>query len=169
MLDAGGGTADATTYTITSEMPLRLATEVIRPNGRSHVISFTLFDGLTFEGKLHGSSYLNLAYEELLNKKLKPQQMHLELNGMTIQNYVDKSVWDFEHFWKRTLDITKSIASHTVPVTGVREHKDTGCITNAVKIFGCVCLSSLLYRANDLKVRSSSRFSSLAFTEFSNS
>jgi hypothetical protein len=33
MLDAGGGTADATTYTVTSELPLRLAAEVVRPIG----------------------------------------------------------------------------------------------------------------------------------------
>lgn len=37
MLDAGGGTADATTYTVTSQLPLRLAVEVVRPDGEYHV------------------------------------------------------------------------------------------------------------------------------------
>jgi hypothetical protein len=35
MLDAGGGTVDAITYTIDKDFPLRLKTEEVEPGGKS--------------------------------------------------------------------------------------------------------------------------------------
>ncbi|KAJ4186910.1 hypothetical protein NW755_007643 [Fusarium falciforme] len=87
LLDAGGGTVDAVTYQIESQLPLRLSKEVV-PHG----------------GGLCGSSYLNEYFREHLIKLLKGQTQ-LEVNGVTIRGLVEHIMIKIETTHKRCWDI----------------------------------------------------------------
>jgi hypothetical protein len=40
LLDAGGGTVDAITYTVDKDIPLRLKTEEVVPGGKSGIVYY---------------------------------------------------------------------------------------------------------------------------------
>ncbi|EMR66716.1 putative hsp70 family protein [Eutypa lata UCREL1] len=88
LLDAGGGTVDANTYTVNQTMPLRLSSEVVLPGGG-----------------LCGSSYLNEAFKVLLKDKLKDEK-YLELGEVTLDGIVEHIVLSqFEEGQKRHFNI----------------------------------------------------------------
>ncbi|KAI1395126.1 hypothetical protein F4819DRAFT_506014 [Hypoxylon fuscum] len=89
LLDAGGGTVDANTYTVSQTQPLRLSNEVVEPGGG-----------------LCGSSYLNEAFRTLLHERLKTQKQNLEKGRDTLDGIVERiMINDFEYTTKRRFDI----------------------------------------------------------------
>ncbi|KAM6525643.1 hypothetical protein FALCPG4_011179 [Fusarium falciforme] len=87
LLDAGGGTVDAVTYQIESQLPLRLSKEVV-PHG----------------GGLCGSSYLNEYFREHLLKLLE-KQTQLDVNGVTIRGLVEHIMIKIETTHKRRMAV----------------------------------------------------------------
>ncbi|KAJ8064182.1 hypothetical protein OCU04_006533 [Sclerotinia nivalis] len=118
LLDAGGGTVDATTYTVNNVYPLKLKREEVAARGG-----------------LYGSSYLNEAFREYLFRRLESEKSDIETNGRTIQGIVDQQTIRFENTLKRTMDVTNeqmpSIALH---IDGIRENQEKGFLENRVKI-----------------------------------
>ncbi|KAI1268361.1 hypothetical protein F5Y18DRAFT_375004 [Xylariaceae sp. FL1019] len=104
LLDAGGGTIDANTYTISLTMPLRLQTEVVEP-----------------DGGLFGSSYLNEEMRKLLMDMLKDER-YLETGIETIEGIVEPIVCGyFEYEYKRTFDCYRTTGVVQFPVSGLRD------------------------------------------------
>ncbi|KFZ03935.1 hypothetical protein V502_10543 [Pseudogymnoascus sp. VKM F-4520 (FW-2644)] len=87
LIDAGGGTVDAITYTVDKTYPLRLKAE-----------------GVEAGGDLCGSSYLNEAFQAHLHSRLQGED-YLEVNGLTIESIIDVRLFDFENEMKRSMDI----------------------------------------------------------------
>ncbi|RYP70522.1 hypothetical protein DL769_004936 [Monosporascus sp. CRB-8-3] len=88
LLDAGGGTVDANTYTVSRTTPLRLTKEIVQPGG-----------------DLCGSSYLNEAFRDLLREKLKDER-YLERGQVTLDGIVENIlISEFEYKTKRHYDI----------------------------------------------------------------
>ncbi|KAM0433418.1 hypothetical protein ACHAPT_004296 [Fusarium lateritium] len=109
LLDAGGGTVDAVTYQIESQLPLRLSKEVV-PHG----------------GGLCGSSYFNEYFREHLLKLLE-NQTQLEINGVTIRGIVENIMTDIEYKGKRRWDIFRDkgkfsifVSSHLKPGPSIK-------------------------------------------------
>ncbi|UPL03875.1 hypothetical protein LCI18_014809 [Fusarium solani-melongenae] len=100
LLDAGGGTVDAVTYQIESQLPLRLSKEVV-PHG----------------GGLCGSSYLNEYFREHLFKLLK-DQTQLEVNGVTIPGLIEHIMINIETTHKRCWDIYRNKKKLSLFVSG---------------------------------------------------
>ena len=69
---------------------------------------------LTIKGALCGSSYLNEAFQKLLEKRLEGEH-YLERNGLTISGIVNKKVIEFENKLKRSHDVT-SQNQKSVPI-----------------------------------------------------
>ncbi|ETS77294.1 hypothetical protein PFICI_11168 [Pestalotiopsis fici W106-1] len=97
LLDAGGGTVDANTYTISRTTPLRLTREVVEPGGG-----------------LYGSSYLNEGFKRLLHDILKDEEYledaHERDNSReTIEGIIEKiTINEFEYRIKRNFNIYDS-------------------------------------------------------------
>ncbi|EXJ77707.1 hypothetical protein A1O3_09936 [Capronia epimyces CBS 606.96] len=108
LLDAGGGTVDAITYTVDRDIPLRLKTEEVAP-----------------KGGLYGSSFVNERFEKLLRERLNSES-YLEQNGETLQNIIDRLVVDFERREKKKLDamFPNKIVDCTIKVPGLRESRE---------------------------------------------
>ncbi|KAI1373890.1 hypothetical protein F4677DRAFT_461746 [Hypoxylon crocopeplum] len=88
LLDAGGGTVDANTYTVSQTTPLRLKQELVEP-----------------DGALCGSSYLNEAFSRLLLEKLQGET-YLTRDGKTLESIAEAATFnDFEYKHKRNFDI----------------------------------------------------------------
>ena len=85
LLDAGGGTVDATTYRITQTHPLRLKEEVV------HV-----------GGAMCGSSFLNDRYRKVLEARLDGKQPP---PGLSLEVEIEELVGEFEHVGKRKIDV----------------------------------------------------------------
>ena len=85
LLDAGGGTVDATTYRVTQTHPLRLKEEVV------HV-----------GGEMCGSSFLNDRYGEVLRARLDGQRPP---PGLTLEGEIEELVCEFEHVNKRKINV----------------------------------------------------------------
>ncbi|OBT51183.1 hypothetical protein VE04_08148 [Pseudogymnoascus sp. 24MN13] len=94
LIDAGGGTVDAITYTVDKAYPLRLKAE-----------------GVEAGGALCGSSFLNEAYQAHLHSRLQGED-YLEVNGLTIESIIDAQLFSFENEMKRSVDV---VASNTPP------------------------------------------------------
>lgn len=103
ILDAGGGTVDATTYMVDKQYPLRLSKELVDP-----------------KGCLHGSSYLNADFRQHLLTRLEGEK-YLERDNFTIEGIVDGLVLMFENHTKRTLDVNdKNTPTERITVQGLR-------------------------------------------------
>ncbi|KAF2181357.1 hypothetical protein K469DRAFT_713791 [Zopfia rhizophila CBS 207.26] len=110
LLDAGGGTVDANTYTVSQTTPLRLTSEVVEPGGG-----------------LYGSSYLNEAFQAMLLERLE-NETYLEHDKITLRGIVETIVLrDFEQDLKRNFDIydTNKLAKRFV-VYGLRDDRKKG-------------------------------------------
>lgn len=89
LLDAGGGTVDANTYTVSQTQPLRLSDEVVKPGGG-----------------LCGSSYLNEAFQTMLYERLIKEKQYLEHDRITLDGIIENIVInEFEYKTKRQFDI----------------------------------------------------------------
>ncbi|KAI1758498.1 hypothetical protein GGR53DRAFT_516970 [Hypoxylon sp. FL1150] len=89
LLDAGGGTVDANTYTVSQTQPLRLSEEVVQPGGG-----------------LCGSSYLNEAFRTMLHERLQSERQYLEHGRITLDGIIERIVIkEFEQTTKRRFDI----------------------------------------------------------------
>ncbi|KAF5857425.1 hypothetical protein ETB97_005772 [Aspergillus alliaceus] len=101
LLDAGGGTVDAVTYKVTSDIPLRLAREAVAPGG-----------------DLCGSSYLNEAFENLVKSRLQGED-YLQ----NVQMKIDTMMEEFENNIKRNFDPSRQHWWHYFRVDGLLENK----------------------------------------------
>ncbi|TGO89200.1 hypothetical protein BPOR_0120g00080 [Botrytis porri] len=118
LLDAGGGTVDATTYTVSGSEPLRLKREEVAA-----------------KGGLYGSSYLNEAFKEYLFGRLESEKSDIEINGRTIQGIVDQQTVNFENSLKRIMDVTnQNMAPIFLRIDGLRENPEKGFSANRIKI-----------------------------------
>ncbi|KAJ3547134.1 hypothetical protein NM208_g1670 [Fusarium decemcellulare] len=120
LLDAGGGTVDATVYKISQEAPFRLSKEVVKP-----------------AGKLCGSSYVNQALREHLLKLLKDEK-YLEDEVESIGSIVEVLVVDaFEHKFKRgfdVLDMAQGLRSTFFRVHGLKDNPKKGFRRGKIEI-----------------------------------
>lgn len=67
-----------------------------------------------------GSSYLNEAFEKLLNERLAGED-YLETNNLTLKGIVDMLVVDFENKIKRSMDVTsRNKEAEQVWIQGLR-------------------------------------------------
>jgi hypothetical protein len=54
---------------------------------------------------------------------------------MTIKNFVDRELWDFENYWKRNINVVEnSLAARSASITGLRENKAKGFRRNFMQI-----------------------------------
>ncbi|KAF7957362.1 hypothetical protein EAE96_002947 [Botrytis aclada] len=112
LLDAGGGTVDATTYTVSAAFPLKLKREEVAA-----------------KGGLYGSSYLNEAFKEYLFGRLE------KISGRTIQGIVDQQTVKFENSLKRTMDVTnRNMAPIFLHIDGLRDNPEKGFSNNRIII-----------------------------------
>ncbi|KAI8624105.1 hypothetical protein F5Y19DRAFT_481002 [Xylariaceae sp. FL1651] len=106
LLDAGGGTVDANTYTISLTTPLRLRTEVVEPGGG-----------------LFGSSYLNERFRKLLKELLRDEK-YLETGVETIDGIIESIIiGKFEYSTKRSFDcFLHKTGAKRFPISGLRDN-----------------------------------------------
>ncbi|KAE9363645.1 hypothetical protein N431DRAFT_422567 [Stipitochalara longipes BDJ] len=107
LLDAGGGTVDATTYRVDNESPLRLSKELV-PS----------------DGCLKGSSFLNEAFKEHLRERLLGEEVDIETNGFTVTGIIEKAALNFEYSMKRGIDVTGKVASQHIMIGGLKENRE---------------------------------------------
>ncbi|KAI1775051.1 hypothetical protein F4818DRAFT_451981 [Hypoxylon cercidicola] len=89
LLDAGGGTVDANTYTVSQTQPLRLSDEIVEPGGG-----------------LCGSSYVNERFRTFLHERLQAEKQYLEHGRITLDGIIENIVINkFEYDTKRHFDI----------------------------------------------------------------
>jgi hypothetical protein len=88
MLDAGGGTVDATTYKLTRTNPVRLQQQAI-----------------VHGGDTCGSSFLNDAYRVRITERLEGEYLPLPPE-ISFEDYVDSLVTQWENSDKRSIDVT---------------------------------------------------------------
>lgn len=120
LIDAGGGTVDAITYTVDKTYPLRLKAEGVEAGGKFTTHLRSLYNVLNKLGDLCGSSYLNEAFQAHLHSRLQGED-YLEVNGLTIESIIDVLLFDFENDIKRSIDIvTSNMLPDVVFVQGLR-------------------------------------------------
>ncbi|KAJ9133270.1 Hsp70 family protein-like protein [Pleurostoma richardsiae] len=109
LLDAGGGTVDATTFTVTQTTPLRLSEEVVEPSGG-----------------LHGSSFINEAFRKHLRELIK-EERYLEQGLETLDGIVEKyMIAEFEYKIKRNFDYTVANGRKRVQIPYLRDNPERG-------------------------------------------
>ncbi len=136
LIDAGGGTVDAITYTVDKTYPLRLKAEGVEAGGKFSTPSRSLHHVLNGPGDLCGSSYLNEAFREHLRARLEGED-YLEVNGLTIEGIIDSQVIAFENEMKRSVDVAASnIPTEIVYIQGLRAnpHPEKRFLNNRLKI-----------------------------------
>ncbi|PMD47527.1 hypothetical protein L207DRAFT_506529 [Hyaloscypha variabilis F] len=107
LLDAGGGTVDATTYRVDNEFPLRLSKELVPA-----------------DGCLKGSSFLNEAFKEHLRQRLLGEEVDIETNGFTVTGIIEKAALNFEYSMKRGIDVTGKVQPQYIFIGGLRENSE---------------------------------------------
>ncbi|RYP32429.1 hypothetical protein DL767_005193 [Monosporascus sp. MG133] len=118
LLDAGGGTVDANTYTVSRTTPLRLTKEIVQPGG-----------------DLCGSSYLNEAFRGLLREKLKDER-YLERGQVTLDGIVENIlISEFEYKTKRHYDIyDRQRLPESFYCGGLQDNREKGFLGGCVYI-----------------------------------
>ncbi|KAK0620779.1 hypothetical protein B0T14DRAFT_522135 [Immersiella caudata] len=117
LLDAGGGTVDANTYTVTTATPLRLDREVVPPGGG-----------------LHGSNYINQGFRTLL-ENLLADETYLNTDESTIQSCIEKIIInEFEYKVKRTFDCYTARNPKSFDIPGLRANQEKKFQRGNVKI-----------------------------------
>jgi hypothetical protein len=120
LIDAGGGTVDAITYTVDNTYPLRLKAEGVEAGGMFLTHPILLNDVLNKLGDLCGSSYLNEAFREHLRSRLESED-YLEVNGLTIESIIDSQLFSFENETKRSINVSASnIPTVNLYIQGLR-------------------------------------------------
>lgn len=132
ILDAGGGTVDATTYMVDSEYPLRLSKELVDPDGMRHSKGELKF--LTcVTGCVNGSSLLNEGFHKFLTAKLQGEEANIEQNGYTLKGIVDAEVLGFEKDVKRTSNIMdKNMPMKRIVIPGLKHNPEKRFGNNCV-------------------------------------
>ncbi|KAL2137237.1 hypothetical protein VTI74DRAFT_6448 [Chaetomium olivicolor] len=117
LLDAGGGTVDANTYTVSATTPLRLTREVVPPGGG-----------------LHGSSYINESFRTLL-RDLLADETYLESEDSTINGFIEKiMINDFEYKLKRTFNCYSARGNKQFDIPGLRADPEKGFRKGSLQI-----------------------------------
>ncbi|KAL2141237.1 hypothetical protein VTI28DRAFT_2650 [Corynascus sepedonium] len=132
LLDAGGGTVDANTYTVSATTPLRLTREVVPPGGG-----------------LHGSSYINENFRTLLRSRLA-NETYLEnedVNG-SIERIMFK---DFEYRIKRTFNCYAPKNKLAFDFPGLRPDPGKGFSTGTLNIPASELQKIFLHRMDGIK------------------
>lgn len=114
VLDCGGGTVDAITYTKIQSYPTRLR-EVVSPDARTC-----------------GSSFLNLGFEELLKRRLK--HARIEGNEIPLDTVIATKVQEFENIKKTINILDKKAVFEPVFIHGLQEDSNNGCRRNRLDI-----------------------------------
>lgn len=119
MIDAGGGTVDAITYTVTDTEPLRLKTEAVAPGGA-----------------LCGSNFLNDAFRDLLKSKVEEDPRYREMSDLTLDQRIERfAMPHFEKVVKRRMDFRGSLdIKHSFIIHGLKENKDENVTRLGVSI-----------------------------------
>lgn len=136
LIDAGGGTVDAITYTVDKTYPLRLKAEGVESKSRFSTPLRLHHNVLNAPGDLCGSSYLDEKYGEHLKARLKGED-YLEINGLTIASIIDSQVVIFENELKISVDVVSStIPTEIVYIQGLRanSHPEKRFLGNRLKI-----------------------------------
>ncbi|KAH6842480.1 hypothetical protein B0I37DRAFT_382023 [Chaetomium sp. MPI-CAGE-AT-0009] len=117
LLDAGGGTVDANTYTVSMTTPLRLTREVVPPGGG-----------------LYGSSYINESFRDLLRRRLA-DETYLEDEDSTIDGRIEKiMISDFEYRLKRIFNCYSAQGTKQFDVPGLRPNPAKGFSRGSLRI-----------------------------------
>ncbi|KAI1364017.1 hypothetical protein F5Y08DRAFT_353863 [Xylaria arbuscula] len=117
LLDAGGGTVDANTYTVSQTQPLRLSEEVVAPGGG-----------------LCGSSYLNERFRIMLYDLLK-EEKYLIRGKTTIEGIVERILMnEFEYKTKRQFDIYDNERLHETYYCAGLEDKFPRFVDDCIRV-----------------------------------
>jgi hypothetical protein len=143
LLDAGGGTVDATTFIVANEDPLRLKREGVDSDGMIHSNRSDSLSDLT-SAILCGSSILNKHYEDLLKRKLEDEENYFKENGVDLNMIVDSCVQDFENLIKRNYDIMAAKRPILVFIHGLRDDPGKGFAHQHLRISPSVLLQLTL-------------------------
>ncbi|SPO06110.1 related to hsp70 protein [Cephalotrichum gorgonifer] len=118
LLDAGGGTVDANTYTVTSTSPLSLVREVDTPGGG-----------------LFGSSYVNQEFSDMLRELLATETYLDDENNGTIRGHVERIIVnEFEYRMKRSFDMYKAKGNKSFDIPGLRDNPVKGFKNGSIKV-----------------------------------
>jgi len=120
LLDCGGGTVDAVTYTVDTVYPLRLRKEEVPADGETlHSLHLHILDDISDRkiGDNCGGSYANINFRNLLEKRLE-NETYLFTNGETKGTIVNRLIPAFENDYKRRLDSTKR-CRHRIHIPGL--------------------------------------------------
>ncbi len=136
LIDAGGGTVDAITYTVDKTYPLRLKAEGVEAGGKFSTFPRAPYYVLNDLGDLCGSSYLNEAFRDHLRGRLEGED-YLEVNGLTIESIIDYQLYFFENRTKREVDVIASnLSTELAFIQGLRANSnpEKRFIKNRLKI-----------------------------------
>jgi hypothetical protein len=128
LIDAGGGTVDAITYTVDSTFPLRLKREAVQSGGKIYVNMLAPFSDYIL-GKLCGSSYLNENFRKFALEKLKDEQyLENSVPRKTIHGIVESAIMiEFEDNVKRNMDFRrKDTSRYCFYVPGLKPNLEKG-------------------------------------------
>ena len=115
MLDAGGGTVDATTYKVTRSDPVRLERQAIAHGADSC-----------------GSSFLNDGYEQRIKQRLEGEV--LAFRGSQLDHYIDRLVTTWENGEKRRIDVTnKRRDPNDLCIMGLKADREKNFIDNYMR------------------------------------
>ncbi|KAF2178399.1 hypothetical protein K469DRAFT_731829 [Zopfia rhizophila CBS 207.26] len=104
LLDCGGGTVDAGTYTVANAEPLRLEREVVNPTGA-----------------LCGSSYLNERMRDLAWERLRDEKyLDSTDDGVTLQTIISGIMDRFENPLKKGVDFKDNKAEYSFYIQGLK-------------------------------------------------
>ncbi|SCO55791.1 related to hsp70 protein [Fusarium fujikuroi] len=110
ILDAGGGTCDALTYTVTRSLPLRLERQLVHHSVKSPI----------HVGNTCGSNALNDAFGRLLENLLADHD-YLNESGATLEGHIYKlAIHDFEHHVKPVWVVSQNNQDYQLEVLGLR-------------------------------------------------
>ncbi|EAU31233.1 predicted protein [Aspergillus terreus NIH2624] len=112
LLDAGGGTVDAITYKVASNLPLRLEREAVAPSGA-----------------LCGSSYLNEDFRKFIERRLGEETYLQNLDAK-----IDMIMEQFENDIKRNFNPARNTYAVRVLIDNLRENKEKGFKANKMHI-----------------------------------
>jgi hypothetical protein len=134
ILDAGGATVDAATYTVDETLPLRFKTEVVELGGKA-LLSDSPPQANPQAGALCGSSYINERFDDLLVKRLSDEH-YLKKDGEDMSRVIDRLVVEFERRDKRALDnmFPDNLENYYLLVEGLKQSKKKHFLPNRMRL-----------------------------------